>query len=202
MMLRMRKYLILSLLMLLSAALSAVPAPDVMRTISLQGAYDDVLSVSVVPIAAQTGHYRYGMPFDIQDSSVQNNIYRGRPVANWTCLANTPFRVTVSAEPLKHVTENYSLDYIVTFSYNLAYNIGNAAQNVSGMFEYSTKRGMLTTGGGEFDELDKADKASFMGSVDGTVFFRFEERLETAIDNEAPAGNYEAEVTLTLEALE
>ena len=209
----MRKAIMIAVIsVLLSAVLCAEPAPDVSRTIYLQGAYDNVLSIGVTPIASQTGLYRYGMPFDIQDASVQYAMYRGRPIANWTCLANTPFRIKVEAEKLASVIDTgFTLDYILTFSYNLDYYVKGAPHTVSGTdFVYQTNAASAPFNSdeairknGESGFID-ADETALTGSVDGTIYFRFANGQVTTIDDDSlvPPGNYEARVKLILEAAE
>ena len=196
----------LALIILFTAGLSlySTPIPDVSRTISLQGAYGDVLSIDVEVFAAQVGMFKQGMPFDIQDSSVQYDVYHGRPIAHWSMLANTPFKVRVKADKLAHVSSGLAsdvFDYILTFTYNLSYNENSKpiVSANSGEFEYHTESSIECEY--ELAGIENADRGSFIGSVDGTIFFRFEDGMIDLI-NAASSGNYDASVTVTLEALE
>ena len=217
----MNKRLLISMLFIicLVSNLSAVLVPDLSRAIKLQGALGEVLSISVEPLSAQTSSYRFGMPFDIQDASVQYSSAEtlGRPIAHWTVLANTPFTITVQPADenngkLVHVSEtSTSLDYILTFSYNLDYYVKGEAHSASGQdFIYKTNETLPPFNSDEVirnkgeDGYSLADEKALTGSVDGTIYFRFAKGQEGIIDDneKVPAGNYEAKVKLILEAAE
>ena len=85
---------------------SAPYSSELSRAISLQGAYGEVVSIEFEEIAAQTQSYLIGMPFNIQDQSVQSDSGAGRVISRWNIIANTPFYLKLSCDGLYH--ENYS----------------------------------------------------------------------------------------------
>ncbi len=214
-----RLIILLIFIICMVSHLSAVLVPDLSRAIKLQGALGEVLSVSVEPLSAQTSSYRFGMPFDVQDASVQYSSEGtlGRPIAHWTVLANTPFTITVQPADenngrLVHVSEaSMPLDYILTFSYNLDYYVRGEAHSASGTdFVYKTNESSTPFNSREAirkhgeDGYLSADEKALTGSVDGTVYFRFADRQAETIDDNTsvPPGNYEAKIKLILEATE
>ena len=216
----MNKRILITLLFVIFLVfhLSATLVPDLSRAIKLQGALGEVLSVSVEPLSAQTSSYRFGMPFDVQDASVQYSSADtlGRPIAHWTVLANTPFTITVQPADenkgkLVHVSQTSTpLDYILTFSYNLDYYVKGEAYSASGQdFIYKTNETSIPFNSSEAinnngeDGYSLADEKALTGSVDGTIYFRFAENQESIIDDDkqVPPGNYEAKVKLILEAI-
>ncbi len=218
----MNRYRKLNILLLLFTVFSlyAVPQPDVSREIVLQGSYGEVMSISVEPIAAQTQAYRFGMPFDIQDISVQSSAALGRPIAHWSFLSNssTPFSINVNAEKLTYdgsIETAVPLDYCLTFNYNVSYSIDAEELSYSSSFTHSTddnpKSYAITYVNGEGKPVNSSDidLSQLRGSVDGTIFFKFLENQgdktsEDIIsdDDLTPPGNYFARVTLTLEVNE
>lgn len=216
----MKRFEIVLIIIIFTAVnLSAALVSDLSREIKLQGALGEVLSISVEPLSAQTSGYRFGMPFDVQDASVQYSSAGtlGRPIAHWTVLANTPFTITVQPADenngkLVHVSEESTpLDYILTFSYNLDYYVKGSPHTVSGTdFVYQTNAASepfnsdeAIRKNGESGFID-ADETALTGSVDGTIYFRFADNQVSTIDNDSlvPPGNYEAKVKLILEAAE
>ena len=219
----MNRYRKLNILLLLFTVFSlyAVPQPDVSREIVLQGSYGEVMSISVEPIAAQTQAYRFGMPFDIQDISVQSSAALGRPIAHWSFLSNssTPFSIIVNATQLTYdgkIETAVPLDYCLTFNYNVSYSIDAEELSYSSSFTHSTtddnpKSYAITYVNGEGDTVNSSDidLSQLRGSVDGTIFFKFLENQGDKTskdiisdDNLTPPGNYSALVTLTLEVNE
>ena len=214
----MNKRILITLLFVIFLVfhLSATLVPDLSRAIKLQGALGEVLSVSVEPLSAQTSSYRFGMPFDVQDASVQYSSADtlGRPIAHWTVLANTPFTITVQPADedsckLVHVSNpSTPLDYILTFNYNLDYYVRGKAYSISGKdFVYKTNEPSTPFNSTEAirihgEEGLLADEKALTGSVDGTIYFRFAENQESIIDNNdlIPPGNYEAKIKLIIEA--
>ena len=173
-------------------------------SVELQGAYEEALNMNINPIAAQTESFLSGMPFNIEEEFVKyNRLSDGRAIATWNVLSNTRFNIYIRAERMYHVNDtnyNYPLDYILTFSYNLAYpNLNNF--NGAGSF-YVTSNEPVVTGAGTiedpesaliplisietpqgleenfykinlFDDFTDAITSGFTGSVDGSVYFKF-----------------------------
>ena len=202
---------ILLMLIICMVPLYSVPVPDVSREIALQGAYRDVKSISVEVIPAQTQSYRFGMPFDIQDRGVEYTATDspGRPIAHWSFLSNStkPFRISVSAEPLRWVEdpEIVALDYILTFTYRAGYYVAGSNSDESlyldRNFRFDTSNTSDQSHTPSFPE--NALMTRLRGSVDGTISFKFtEDGWKKANSEDAPPGNYSANVSLKLEVIE
>ena len=210
----MRKLIILILLISSTAILYSDPQLDVSKELVLQGSYGSVMSIEVEPISAQTQAYRFGIPFDIQDISVQSSAAQGRPIAHWTFLSNstTPFSIGINAAKLTYDGESDTdvpLNYELLFTYNVSYFIHGKEQSNSGNFTHSTALNpdgntypiIFVNEDGSTIESSSIDLSSLRGSVDGTIYFKFASGQEKTIDddNTAPPGNYSALVTLTVE---
>ena len=131
--------MLISMIMMSLAALSAAETNwEFSRSFTIQAGRDTVASLEITPISAQTENYRIGMPFNIEDTQVQNsvngvpNLGSGRTIANWSLISNTNFDLTIQAEPLHYTgdqaevgTEVPSLNYILTFFCNLTRANGN-----------------------------------------------------------------------------
>ncbi len=180
---------------------------DQSRAISLQAAVGTVAKIYIEPISAQTSFYHFGMPFDIQDISVSPGASVGRPIAHWSVISNTPFKLTITTmEKLHHVdeSEESGFNYDLTFSYDLSYYI--AGELHSTKEEGETEFTISTLDVDKTRDIipEDANPTSFVGSVDGTIYFRFRpDDGESSADfddsiNAAPAGNYEAQVVIML----
>lgn len=203
-----RKHIIFVLIFIFAVCqLIAAFRMDQSRAISLQGAVGAVSELYIKPISAQTTSYRFGMPFDIQDISVSSTAADGRPIAHWSVLSNTKFIIEITTmEKLHHVdaaSTDEGFDYTLTFTYDLSYFEGSEQKQDSGEPAIST-----------FDDNksidivpNTANSSSFIGSVDGTIYFKFavdpdSGESSTALDNRIDAaqpGSYEALVVLTVE---
>lgn len=176
---------------------SATYNSELSRAIQLQGAYGDVVSVEFDEIAAQTQSYLIGMPFNIQDQTVQSSAGTGRVIARWSILTNTDFSLNLSIDETKLHHENGSkpyLDFVLTFTYNLAYYVRGESASKRGSFDFKTTESPKEVS--IIPEGTIPDTGSFTGSVEGLISFKFDESVEgTAIDA-APVGNYVADVKM------
>ena len=214
-------------LIVLLIAMSAVSLNARSRTKSfnIQGGYGDILEILVEPIASQTQAYLIGMPFNIEDNQVQyGKTESGRMIATWNILTNRmdgDIRLKVSGAKLKHSNQPSSeLDYELRFFYRLGY--------------YNTDGDLVDTGANEalmystdpdgsaqpkegftlFSSSTAVELGSYIGSIDGSIYFMFTEDSSAVIrptdGSKAnytpsgsqpyfPGGEYSAEVTLTLE---
>lgn len=196
-------YILIILIIFSSFSCFAVYISDLSRELQLQGAYGDVIDVEFEEIAAQSQSYLIGMPFNIMDSTVQYSSGTGRVIARWSILTNTDFTISFSIDDRKLHHEDSSvdnitaLDFILSFSYNLSYYVGEKPENYEGHIEFDTS---------EYDSNTSAemriipeniipDTGSFTGSVEGLVYFKFANGQTDAI-NAAPPGNYTASVTM------
>lgn len=195
----MRKIMFLLLFVLASSvqSLFATYSSELYRAVQLQGAYGDVVSIDFDEIASQSQTYLIGMPFNILDQSVQYTDGPGRIIARWSILTNTNFdiRLSIDADKLHHETQSSTpLDFILRFTYNLSYYIGGKpADPLSGNFEFDTSNNEETET--VIPQNTIPDTGSFIGSVEGLVYFKFKDGQEPII-NAAPAGNYIADVKI------
>lgn len=224
----MRKllFLILSILLSSTLTLSAAYKGEMTRHFDLQAGYETASSITVTPIPAQSQSYIAGMPFSIEDELVTGESELGREIASWTLLSNVDFNIIVSGsgwnsndpkmypvdesgERKKHLNADgiesiyKGLDYYLTFRFQLGYvKDGKEYSSPVTDFEYhsadgSTTYNTLTDGYGYEDGLN-----SFIGTVNGSIFFRFDEQSSLRIKDEQdplPEGDYLAYITITLE---
>ena len=231
----------LVILSLLPAAESAAEWKEKMqRNIVVQGNYGTQVKVKFDRIATQSSSFSVGMPFDIEGRLVQYNATeKGREIAYWSVAANTKFTLKIKATKL--VSEGtyrdsssseqttYSLDYYMTFTYDLGYTSGGTQTSKSGEFKINTEseteflgyvneHNVQTTkaydaNGVEFNIVpDDADTGSVIGSVNGSVYFMFTDKatgyIKNGFDNgsagiqEVPSGNYYATITLDITAVQ
>lgn len=195
-------FTLISLIIISSFPCFAVYVSDLSRELQLQGAYGDVIDVEFEEIAAQTQSYLIGMPFNIMDSSVQFSSGSGRVIARWSILTNTDFEVSFEIDDRKLHLENNtsdttSLDFILNFTYNLSYYVGENPESHSGSFEFDTSQ--YDPNNAEkvriIPEGVVPDTGSFTGSVEGLVYFKFADNQEGTL-NSALAGNYVADVIM------
>ena len=232
----MKRIMLISMIMMSLAALSAAETNwEFSRSFTIQAGRDTVASLEITPISAQTENYRIGMPFNIEDTQVQNsvngvpNLGSGRTIANWSLISNTNFDLTIQAEPLHYTGDQAeadvpSLNYILTFFCNLTLANGNQ-ESVEFSFDLngskcSTNHGEAYPVNGEsifpteyassasnqfyFDLLKGEniglEQGAFIGSLDGTVSFKFSDDVtqEALASDTYPAGSYEAMVYIRL----
>ena len=161
------------------------------------------------------------------------NLGSGRTIANWSLISNTNFDLTIQAEPLHYTGEDAadvpSLNYILTFFCNLTLANGNQ-ESVEFSFDLngsrcSTNHGVASTvtDGESIFPAESASAAStqfyfdllrgenigleqgaFIGSLDGTVAFKFSDDVtqEELASDTYPAGSYEALVYIRLKEKE
>ena len=172
---------------------------DTGSTLPLQGGYGAVLNVEVETLKAQSNEYMAGMPFNIADRSVQPSS-SGRAIAEWSVLANSGFNIRINAEPLHSVDQpDKQLDYILEMNYELGFvSFGEEVQRSGSISVYS--RNYVAdisnqTPVGSFS--DDFDEGTLIGSVDGMIFFRFEN--EPDYEN-LPYGEYTAKVEIFIES--
>lgn len=190
---------ILFLAMMISGLYSATYSSELTREIQLQGAYDKVVSIEFDEIAAQSQSELSGIPFNIQDQTVQTGAGNGRTISSWNIITNTPFTLRVSCDGMFHeddAVKEKPLEFSLTFTYDLAYYISGSEESEKGSFTYSIKAN--DNGNNIFSMMPEnvvPDTNTFIGSVDGLVYFKFETSA-TDIDNDNlyPPGNYYADV--------
>ena len=158
------------------------------------------------------------------------NLGSGRTIANWSLISNTNFDLTIQAEPLHYTgdqangTDVPPLNYILTFFCSLT--LANGHQDaIEFWFDLSdgscdTNHGSATSGSEEsifpteyastastqfyFDLLQGEniglEQGAFIGSLDGTVSFKFSDDVtqEALASDTYPAGSYEAMVYIRL----
>ena len=198
----MRKnFLTLFLLVLIPVSINAYRS-DTNATIPLQGGYGDVCSVDVEILKAQAQGYMGGMPFYIKDNSVQPSS-SGRGIANWSILANNHFNIMVKAEPLHSVKDpDYKLDYELIFQYELETIAPGGDPSIDSKKSFSVKSSADSSSIEDLNPVfsfrEEFEAQTFIGSVDGMIFFRFIE--STTGKDEAPIGEYTATVEIMIEA--
>ena len=189
---------ILFAIVMISGLYSATYSSELTREIQLQGAYDKVVSIEFDEIAAQSQSELSGIPFNIQDQTVQAGAGNGRTISSWNIITNTPFTLRVSCDGMFHEDDAYKtpLEFSLTFTYDLAYYVSGSEKSDKGSFTYSTK--VKDDGNNIFSMMPEnivPDTNTFIGSVDGLVYFKFETSA-TDIDNDNlyRPGNYYADV--------
>ena len=213
----MKKY-ICSMIVLLISSISLFAATSrLYKPIELQAAYGAVCDVSVTRIPSQSQQYMIGMPFNIEDKYVRYRATNnGREIASWTLISNTPFKLRITADEMVHTEEESTpLSYILTFSYNLGYNLGGNSlpQTTESTFSLgngkrpSVENGSITDDGKfEFSIFpDEILAGNYVGSVIGSIFFMFSAESTQVIednigiyDQGLPAGNYSATVRIEM----
>lgn len=197
------------------------------KRLGVQAGVDETLYVSMVPIAAQSQAFIMGMPFSVDDSLVSYDYTRnGRQIAMWSLLTNTEFEISVDADVLEHVdsdkageTEVVKLPYYLCFEYALSYFPVNSTEPISHQDAFVIRsEGSSSTSKPEayrsynvyesydgtdsdtntFSILPNADYTSFIGTLEGSVFFKF---AKDADPGNAKGGDYTANVTLTVRSV-
>ena len=226
------KKLLLSIIFSISivAALSAISNP-VTKPFKIQGGSGTVLHISITPTSTQATSFLMCIPFDIEEDLVQyGKMKDGRSIAKWSMVANSDFKIKVSAGLLTS-EETYQLSkdsetlyaelpYIMKFEYSFGYYTSGNISNLSGSFTLDNETGNGSYVNPEtgtstdvtwapdksfiYDILpSNIDSAGLSGSVDGQIYFMFTENSTYRIKNEGdtvPVGDYYAYVTVTLEA--
>ena len=217
----MRRVLMIALAI---ALLSCFPLFSLSRTKSfnIQGAYEAETELIVEPIPSQTQSYLIGMPFNIEDRQVQyGQTESGRMIARWSLLTNDPNVVLkVKAEQLKHTQRDSTpLDYELRLFYRLGYYDESGLLIDGGNSDALVYTATAANEEKSYDIFASAiEEGTYIGSIDGSIYFMFTEGSSAMLnpaDGSAPAyekeknpdayfpgGEYEAQVTLTLEAKE
>lgn len=216
-----RKSAIISVLLLFaSVCFAAAPYKmEITRHFTLQAGYDNAAEISIEPVVAQGQSYIAGMPFNIEDKQVQHGqTEQGREIARWNVLSNTNFNMKVSGTKLLPVDENgdvqnqiKGLEYYLTFTYSIGYVDASGEQRTAtGEREYYS----ADASSGEFvgfipSHTEDSTLNQFIGGVDGSIFFVFDEKSSTRIQSDEsdsstsedylPSGDYKATVTVVLE---
>lgn len=217
-------------IILIALSLSSVFGAEESATKSfrLQGGYDNTIAVQVTGIAALEMQGLVGMPFDIQDKSVlSSNKGNGREIAKWSMLSNTPFYVIVEATSMHNTallkgqwSEDNSLDYQMVMSYELVYDQDGSTVTKSANLIFDTEKKTQSPSFDSypventpyetsfkydiFSDLPDTDSAKFVGSLDGSIYFKFTDTSSIKVydDTVIPKGNYSAEVKIVLETKE
>lgn len=197
------------------------------KRLGVQAGVDETLYVSMVPIAAQSQAFIMGMPFSVDDSLVSYDYTRnGRQIATWSLLTNTEFEISVDADVLEHVdsdkageNETVKLPYFLCFEYALSYFPVNSTEPIShqdafvirseGSSSTSTPVAYINyhvyesyngtdSDSNTFSILPNADYTSFIGTLEGSVYFKF---TKDADPENAKGGDYTANVTLTVRSV-
>lgn len=215
-----KRVFILILLSFVTFFITAGYKSEMTRHFDLQAGYESAWSLNVEPIPAQSLSYVAGMPFSIEDPMVLGKSSQGREIATWSVLSNHDFRIRIygsrwngkmypidasTGEPYKDANDSFryqGLDYILTFTYRLGYvDSAGQQQTVSGDFQYrSSQYEDFFYIVGEHTHEEEAN--AFIGSVDGSIFFRFDEQsVERIVEQQdtLPPGDYMAYVTIELE---
>ena len=176
---------------------SSLVAGTTTKDFSIQGGYDNTISLVIEPIAAQTVSYIAGMPFNIQDNQVKyDQISGGRQIARWSVVSNTLFTITVKANPLHPVDDtSINLDYILTFKYDLSSADGSYEDQGFEVSSDKTEHEFVV------GNLSSMPESSFLGILEGGILFKFTEGgWNLANSSESPSGNYITTVTVKLVA--
>ena len=217
----MRRVLMIALAI---ALFSCFPLFSLQRTKSfnIQGAYEAEIELIVEPIPSQTQSYLIGMPFNIEDRQVQyGQTESGRMIARWSLLTNDPNVVLkVKAEQLKHTQRDSTpLDYELRLFYRLGYYDESGLLIDGGNSDALVYTATAANEEKSYDIFASAiEEGTYIGSIDGSIYFMFTEGSSAMLnpadgstpayekeknpDAYFPGGEYEAQVTLTLEAKE
>ena len=225
----------LTLMILLSGIfmLHSEYAHQMSKPLELQAAYGQVAYVSVTPLPSQGQAYIQGMPFNIEESYVLSTVYdsnkkpiilgseNGRLIANWSMISNSKVKLRITTTPMTHVSkESDKLNYYLHFTYLMGYSDGNNNVELDTQYfnipmkENDPVSIMKTSDSQSVYEVDPFEViadftgggSSYIGSLDGGIYFQFDENSSQAIYNQRgiadssniPAGNYTANVTIEL----
>ncbi len=150
----------------------------------------------------------------------------GRLIANWSLISNTKVKLRISTNPMKHVSKNSSnLNYYLHFTYLAGYTdtSGNEVSLNTEYFNVPMKGNDPVsviksdvpvseyTNTYEVDPFAEItnfanDETSYIGSLDGGIYFQFDEDSTELIYKEKgkadstsiPAGNYTAWVLIEM----
>ncbi len=205
------------LLAILVFAFSA-SSKSMTKSFQIQGFCDDIVTVVMEAIPAQTQNYRIGMPFNIEDTQVQNDQKDGRKIGEWSVGANSPFILEFQPGYLTHVDgTSKPLPYILTYSYTLAgtdhsikensFSINTAMHSV----EFSSSGGSGSyDAGADIYSIDilgnsSIDTGSYAGILNGNIYFKFPTTISRdalANNTDYPPGEYSAEVKVWIKGVD
>ena len=224
----------LTLMILLSGIfmLHSKYAHQMSKPLELQAAYGQVAYVSVTPLPSQGQAYIQGMPFNIEESYVLSTVKdkdgnlvpgseNGRLIANWSMISNSKVKLRITTTPMTHVSkESDKLNYYLHFTYLMGYSDGNNNVELDTQYfnipmkENDPVSIMKASDSQSVYEVDPFEVitdfteggSSYIGSLDGGIYFQFDENSSQAIYNQRgiadssniPAGNYTANVTIEL----
>lgn len=201
----MRRFIFTTFIILISILSSAYSVTTKTDGFMIQAGYGSVCMIDVEEIPAQSASYIAGMPFNIEEDIVQYGMTDyGRRIANISLLSNTPFSISVSGNPMQNVDTSKQateeLHYILTIQYLLGYyENGYINDGAEDYYRFYSRQGTEA----EWNLNVTSDPETFLGTVDGNIYFMFDEETSDFIRNESddvnlPVGNYEASVTITI----
>lgn len=215
----LKKLMVMLTLFLSLLVLEADPKTET-KHLAIQGGLGSVMYVDVHPIASQSQYYIMGMPFSVEDDLVDFNYGRyGRLVANISMLANSRFKIKVSAPDLSWIKndsyeeESWNLPYILTFECDVSYYLVNSVTPINDNFIFAVKsvsandtkpqshsKVEIAPAGGDVSLFnDNVDYDSLVGNAEGRVYFKFAQNADIV---KAPGGDYIADVIIELEPVE
>lgn len=195
----MRRLMILPIVLMaslgsLSAALSHVD----FRGFQITAQRGGIQEVSITPIEATSLDDTEGIPFDLEDESVEysaatNAVVGKRHIANWSMYSNFAYpKVTIDAPHLKHEGTGKEVSYQMAFYYQFSIGDGKMAD------------GNIIVDSGD----DLYDSSLDLGCKwnDYNVPVNFTDRPVRLMlgdenvkdDSEYPSGRYSAVVTVTI----
>ena len=196
--------IILILIFLVLVRISSAPIEVAHDSFTIQAGYGAVQEVSFHEIPAQSYSYIAGMPFNIEEQFVQyGQTENGRQIATIDMLSNQPMKLIFNGEQMMHeIEESTPLDYIITIEYEEGrFSNNSIVEGDSKTFTFDSR-----TSDAELILGEDADANTFIGSVDGLVYFMFTRKSSSVIagadDSTLPPGNYGARVWVTIEPLE
>ncbi len=142
----MRKLLTMILIALMACLFVSASAESLLmentRDLSLTGHIRQYCIVKVYPINA-SGSSSFGLPFNLMGDDVRYNEdiqNHGRIIATWIVASNYDTRtLTVRAEPLRHETENVTVDYYLILRY------GFQAMNADGSYSRTVRTKVINS---------------------------------------------------------
>lgn len=221
---KMSLFLVLIVLLAVDA-FAATYNSTLTKHIAIQGGYGAVIYVTADPIASQSQGYIMGMPFSIEDRLVQFDYQRyGRQVAQWSMMANSGYNIKVKAPDLEWIKNDsysditeYQIPYILTFESQSAYYTFSSTEPFyeNKVFAIWSDGALKTAPASHtsdinvpihdsdvpfslFEEGEGVDYGSIVGSADGVIYFKLADNADVV---EAPGGDYEAHVQITVETI-
>ena len=204
---------ILSVLLILLLSFSLFSSADSIheftRSFTIQAGRSEFSTLVITPISSQTENYRIGMPFNIEEDIVAYHPDDvGRRIATIDIISNTRFRLEISSNgEMKHEEEGKKtgepLHYILTLEFLLGfYEGGHINESSTTSIRHESRSGQPTY----WTISSSPDPDTFLGTVDGAIYFMFDEKssafIDSSDDTTLPPGNYKSTVTIRVEAIE